>query len=161
MNIIPTLEGGLRVDLEEATDWLLLRHLIDDACHRDMSLAEELGSQITERQLKEDWLDFVVPDLKEEFATSLEKVREVMAKAVEDYQNSESDTGSLWITRDLGFDWYSSFNQARLAIESHYGFGEAPKEEILEDGDPSKRSAYYRSQFYGAVQGLLLEHVLE
>ena len=161
MNIIPTLEGGLRVDLEEATDWLLLRHLIDDACHRDMSLAEELGSEIPERQLKEDWLDFVVPDLKEEFATSLEKVREVMAKAVEDYQQSDEDTGSLWITRDLGYDWYSSFNQARLAIESRYGFGDAPKEEILEDGDPSKRSAYYRSQFYGAVQGLLLEHVLE
>ena len=74
MNIIPTLEGGLRVDLEEATDWLLLRHLIDDACHRDMSLAEELGSEIAERQLKEDWLDYVVPDLKEEFADDAELV---------------------------------------------------------------------------------------
>ncbi|MGB0292837.1 MAG: hypothetical protein ACPGIA_09690 [Luteolibacter sp.] len=161
MNIIPTVEGGLRVDLEEATDWLLLRHLIDDACQRELSLAEELGQQIDEDDLREDWMEYIVPDLQSEFATSLEKVREVMAKAVEDYKEGDSESGSLWITRELGYDWYSSFNQARMAIEARYGFGDAPKEEILENGDPSKRSAYYRSQFYGAVQGLLLEHVLE
>ena len=152
------MEGGLRVDLEEPTDWLLLRHLIDDACQREQSLAQELGDQILEPEISEDWMEFVVPDLEEQFATSLEKVREVMAKAVEDY---DGGCGSLWITRDLGYDWYSSFNQARLSIEARYTFGAATKEEALKSGDPAKQSAYYRSQFYGAVQGLLLEHVLE
>lgn len=158
MNIIPTLEGGLRVDLEEPTDWLLMRHLIDDACQRDQGLAQELGDQILEPEISEDWMEFVVPDLEKQFATSLEKVREVMAKAAED---CDGGTGSLWITRELGYDWYSSLNQARLAIEARYAFGNAPKKEALDSGDPAKQSAYYRSQFYGAVQGLLLEHVLE
>lgn len=152
------MEGGLRVDLEEPTDWLLLRHLIDDACQREQSLAHELSEQIKEPEIQEDWLEFVVPDLQEQFASSLEKVREVMAKTVEEY---DGGSGSLWITRDLGYDWYSSFNQARLSIEARFSFGDAPKQEVLESGDPAKRSAYYRSQFYGAVQGLLLEHVLE
>ena len=161
MNIIPTLEGGLRIDLEEATDWLLLRHLIDDACQRELSLAEELAQQIDEEDLRDDWMEYIVPDLQGEFATSLEKVREVIAQAVEDYQQSDNGMESLWITRDLGYDWFSSFNQARLAIEARHSFGDATKDEIMKSSNPAKCSAYYRSQFYGAVQGLLLEHVLE
>ena len=65
MNIIPTLEGGLRVDLQEPADWLLLRHLIDDACDRSVSLADELGDKVTAEEVSEDWREFVVPDLQE------------------------------------------------------------------------------------------------
>ena len=156
MNIIPTLEGGLRVDLQEPADWLLLRHLIDDACDRSRSLADELGDKVTAEEVSEDWREFVVPDLQ--FATSLEKVREVMAKAIED---CEGGTGSLWITPELGFDWYSSLNQARLAIETRHQFGDTSLYEIEPSANPRRQSAFYRSQFYSALQSLLLEHVLE
>lgn len=158
MNIIPTLEGGLRVDLQEPADWLLLRHLIDDACDRSQSLADELGDKVTAEEVSEDWREFVVPDLQEQFATSLEKVREVMADAIE---KCEGGTGSLWITPELGFDWYSSLNQARLAIETRHQFGDTSLHELDPGANPRRQSAFYRSQFYSALQGLLLEHVLE
>jgi len=157
VNIIPTLQGGLRVDLQEPADWLLLRHLIDDACDRSRSLADELGDRVTAEEVSEDWREFVVPDLQEQFATSLEKVREVMAKALE---QCEGGTGSLWITPDLGFDWYSSLNQARLAIETRYQFGDTSLHKLDPGANPRRKSAFYRSQFYSALQGLLLEHVL-
>lgn len=158
MNIIPTLEGGLRVDLEDRADWLLLSQLIDDACRREHSLADELGAAIQEPEVAEDWFEYVVPELKEQFATSLETVRELIADSI---QQHEGGPGSLWITRELGFDWFSSLNQARLAIESRHGFGNLDREEIDEDSNDTRRSAYYRSQFYSALQGLLLEHVLD
>lgn len=157
MNIIPTLEGGLRIDLEEPADWLLLRHLIDDACDRSQSLADALGERVTNAEVIEDWREFVIPDLQEQFATSLEKIREVMADAIETCENG---TGSLWITPELGFDWYSSLNQARLAIETRHRFGDTSVNQLDPDANPRRQSAYYRSQFYSALQSLLLEHVL-
>ena len=158
MNIIPTLEGGLRIDLEEPIDWVIFRHLIDDACQREGSLAEDLGEGIEDPEIQNDWLEFVMPDLEEEFASSLKRVSDVLAKAAKE---QEDGTVSLWITRDLGFDWYSSFNQARISLGTRYQFEETKKEEIAMDTNPSKRSAYYRYHFYGMVQVQLLKHVLK
>ena len=65
----------------------------------------------------------------------------------------------MWITREDGFSWYSALNQARLALEEKYHFG--PGEEIEPGNLPiESRTSFLRSQFYCALQSLLLDHVI-
>jgi len=158
VNIIPTLEGGLRVDIEDAIDWVLLRHLVEDPQMRHDGLANELGNLIGEPEIQDDWQEFVVPELEAQFAGSVRKVRDVIVKALE---HCKGGPGCLWITREDGPDWYSALNQARLAIEDRYQFGDRSQDDLKLLGDGARQTAWYRSQFYSAVQGLLLQHVLE
>ncbi|HEX5789746.1 MAG TPA: hypothetical protein VFY13_01280 [Luteolibacter sp.] len=158
MKITPTLEGGLRVDVEAPADWLLLRQLLEDATNRPDSLAAELGGMITEEELKEDWEELVVPDLDEQFSQSLRQVRHSIAVAIGKFGG---DKGHLWISPEDGWNWYSALNQARLAIEDRYQFcapGRDAKELL---GDDKRRSVFLRSHLYCEIQNLLLEHVLD
>jgi hypothetical protein len=156
MNILPTLEGGLRVDCESPLDWQLLHGITLDALTRDEPLANHLGKLITDEDVAVDWQDFVVPGLAEEFSAALLHV----ATAVEFARlESEGRPGTLWITREEASHWFSALNQARLAIEERNHFG--PSETIdLANLPPEHRSAFLRSQFYCAIQSLLLEHVM-
>jgi hypothetical protein len=153
---MPTLEGGLRIDAEDAGDWLLLNGIAHDALSCDEGLANRLGALVTDEEMAGDWRDFVVPDLEEQFSSALLHVTTAVASARVD---AGDGPGPLWITREDGFQWFSALNQARLALEEQFHFG--PGEHI----DPAKlapveRSAFLRSQFYCAIQSLLLDHVL-
>ena len=156
MKIMPTLEGGLRMDIEDPSDWHLLIGITHDAVSCDKPLADRLGNLITEDEVADDWKEFVVPDLDEGFSTALSDVATAIASA---RLESGGGPGPLWITREDGFSWYSALNQARLALEEQYHFGPG------EDVDPAKlpldrRSPFLRSQFYCAIQSLLLDHVM-
>jgi hypothetical protein len=52
-------------------------------------------------------------------------------------------------------------NQARLALETRFKFGPAQGVARIDSFPAAKRSAFIRSQFYCALQSVLLEHVLE
>ena len=85
---------------------------------------------------------------------------EVLAAAIESARiNANDAAGALWITRDEGFHWFSTFNQARLALEAQFHFGPS---EIIDPVSlpPAKQSALLRSRFYTIIQSMLLEHVL-
>jgi hypothetical protein len=154
---MPTLEGGLRIDTEDASDWELLRSIISDAngCRDD--LASRLGGMISEESGAEDWQEYIVPDLREAFQDELAQVGAAIESAA--YQ-ADGGPGPIWITREDVFHWYSSLNQARLSLEEHFKFG--PSEEINPKGlTPEHRAAFYRSKFYCAIQSLLLEYVME
>lgn len=151
------MEGGLRVDLQDPTDWLLLRHLLEDARDRELGLAQSLAEGVGEQELVEDWRELVLPELEREFSGAVKRVHEVVARAA---AQCEATSGLLWITREDGFHWYSTLNQARLAIEMRYRFGERSHDDLALSADPSRQSAWHRSQFYSALQGLLLQHVL-
>lgn len=157
MNIIPTLEGGLRVDIEDAADWMLMHYLVEDPEMRHHGLADELCDLIEEPEIQDDWREFVVPDLEQQFAGAISKVSATIIKAL---KQCEGGPGCLWITREDGSDWYSALNQARLAIEDRYQFGDGSEidPEMLEDD--VRRTAWRRSHFYSVVQGMLLDHVL-
>jgi hypothetical protein len=157
MKVMPTLEGGLRIDTEDESEWELLRSILTDAngCHED--LASRLGGIISDEAGAEDWQEFIVPDLREGFQDELAQVGAAIESAI--YQ-AEGGAGPIWITRDDVFQWYSALNQARLAIEEHFHFGPT------DSTDPKKltpegRAAFIRSKFYCAIQGLLLEYVME
>lgn len=154
---MPTLEGGLRIDTEDASDWELLRSILTDASGCSVDLASRLGGIISAEAGAEDWQEYIVPDLRESFQDELAQVGAAIESAV---FHSASGPGPLWITRDDVSPWYSSLNQARLAIEEHFHFG--PRETIDPKGlTPERRAAFIRSKFYCAIQGLLLEYVMK
>ncbi len=157
MKIQPTLEGGLRIDAEDADEWKLLQGITHDAISCEEHLATRLGNLITDEEVAPDWQEFIVPDLEEGFHADLSHVAAAIAAARVDCGGGP---GSLWITPDEALRWYSALNQARLALEEIHHFG--PGESIQPaDLPPMLRSAFLRSQFYCAVQTLLLDHVMK
>jgi hypothetical protein len=150
----PTLDGRLRIDAEGGADWFVLCQIEQDAAGDP--LAERLGGLMT-GDAAEDWQEFVVPDLQEEFEGRVEFVRREVASAMVE---AEGAVGSLWITKERAFDWYGALNQARLALEERYRFGQ----DLMSPAsikDVERRSAFVRSQFYSALQSLLLDHLMK
>lgn len=156
MKVAPTLEGGLRIDAEDLGDWEVLHAILHDAKRGDSDLAGNLGNLISEDAGAEDWQEYVVPDLRSEFEHQLEKVSTTIESAMD---QTGGGPGSIWISRADGFLWYGALNQARLAIEELHHFG--PTDAVsMDDLPPARRSAFFRSQFYLAIQSLLLDHVM-
>ena len=156
MNILRTLEGGLRIDAVDAQDWILLMGIAHDAVSCDRQLAERLGGLITDEELAGDWREFIIPDLDEAFRSDVERVAAAVSAA---RLEAVGGVGPLWITRDETMTWYSALNQARLAIEEIHRFG--PGERIRPEKLPlEKQAAFLRSQFYCALQSLLLDQVM-
>jgi hypothetical protein len=81
MKIMQTLEGGLRLDAEDADDWLLLTSITNDAVSGDENLARRLGKLITDPQVAPDWRDYVVPDLEDAFNADVQHVTTAIASA--------------------------------------------------------------------------------
>lgn len=155
MKVMPTLQGGLRIDAEDASDWTILKSVVADAQNDD--LAGRLGNLIEEAAGGEDWREYVVPDLREAFGDELAQVA-VALEAAE--VASGGGAGPLWITPEDAPAWYSAFNQARLALEECYRFG--PNEDLDPHGLPDQvAAAFIRSRFYCAIQSLLLEYVMK
>ncbi len=151
-----TLEGGLRLDAEDAADWKLLQGISSDAVSCDENLAHRLAKLITDKEIAADWGEYIVPDLEEEFSSDVLHVTTAIASA---RLESGGDAGPLWITPDDAFQWYSALNQARLAIEELHHFG--PGGNIHPASLPAvSRQPFMRSQFYCALQSMLLEYVL-
>lgn len=156
MKVSPTLEGGLRIDAEDLGDWEVLHAILHDARRGESDLADKLGNLISDEAGAEDWREYVVPDLRSEFDHQLEKV----AATIESAMTQAGDgPGSIWISRADGMLWYGALNQARLSIEELHHFG--PTDTVsMESLPPARRSAFFRSQFYLAIQSLLLDHVM-
>ena len=156
MKAMPTLEGGLRIDTEDASDWELLRSIVTDATGCNDDLASRLGGLISEEAGAEDWQEYIVPDLREAFQDELAQVGAAIESAS---YHAEGGAGPIWITPQDAFSWYSALNQARLSLEEHFKFG--PSENFDPSGlNPLRRAAFFRSKFYCAIQSLLLEYVM-
>lgn len=156
MKILPTLEGGLRIDTEDSADWHLLASIGNDALDRKHRLADQLGGLITADEVADDWREYIIPDLDAAFQSDMDRVTTAIRLA---YEAAHGGAGLLWIERDEGPTWYSALNQARLALEERHHFG--PSEQIPIQSLPApQRAAFLRSQFYCAFQSLLLDHVM-
>jgi hypothetical protein len=157
MKIMQTLEGGLRIDVEDASDWMILQGITSDAVSCDENLSSRLGKLITDEEVAADWKEYIIPDLQDGFSSDLQHVTTAIATS---QLECGGGPGSLWITPDDAMRWYSALNQARLAIEECYHFG--PSENIRPAALPEVyRPPFMRSQFYCALQSMLLEFVLK
>lgn len=157
MKAMPTLEGGLRIDTESAHDWTLLRGIVSDASGHGTDLASRLGDLISEDSGAEDWREFVVPDLRESFQDELAQVGAAIESAI---FTADGKAGPIWITREDGYPWYSALNQARLALEEQFHFGDCDDIDPAELAPP-RRAALMRSMFYLDLQSLLLRYTLK
>lgn len=157
---MPTLEGGLRIDVETATDWLVLEQIAPDALQGGAEkLPERLGALMDEDS---NWEEVVIPELQDYFTGQLRKVTEAIVQAQDEAKEVGDPTGGeVFIKRDDGSEWYGALNQARLALETRYKFGSSQGVREVDSFSPAKRSAFIRSQFYCALQTVLLEHVLD
>lgn len=157
MNIIPTLEGGLCIEIEYPDEWLLLQSIPNDAIQRDESLASELGSLITEPQLAEDWQDYVLPELEHEFNEAIKHVTTTLDDA---HHRHHGGIGRILIAPGDANLWFSALNQARLALEGRYHFGS--QNHIDPEMLPvAARDAMLRSQLYCAIQSMILENIMQ
>ena len=152
MKVAPTLQGGLRIDVENALDWMVLRCISYDARGGGLDLADRVSSKMAGDDSMDDWEEFVIPELREEFNSQLDVIEAAIAHA-----GDGEGPGEVFITRDDSEPWYGGLNQARLALEERYGFSRGEPGEMT----PGKRSAWFRSQFYLHVQSLLLDYVLK
>ncbi len=155
---MPTLEGGLRIDIEDSSDWELLRSIITDATVTgDSDLASNLGGLMDDDADGGDWREYVVPDLREAFQDELAQVAATIESAI---VLANGGPGPVRITREDVFPWYSALNQARLAIEDQFHFGNA---DLLDPVtlSPARAAGFIRSRFYCTIQSLLLDYVME
>ena len=153
MTISPMKDGGLRIDIEDAGDWVLLGGITADAMSREDKLSHRLGEFITDEEVVMDWLEFMVPELEDVFNAAVLHVTTVVATA---RVESPGGGGHLVIARKDRFHWYSALNQARLALEETYQFGAS--ERIDPDALPARRrEPFLRTRFYCEIQSLLLD----
>ena len=148
MNVIPTLEGGLVIQLETEADWMVLETIWTDI-GRPAHLAESLADLMDEES---DWEEWVVPDLEEHFNHQSQFIQAAVEHA------RDNNKKAVFIKRQDGEKWYGAINQARLALEARYGFKGA---EDFENAPAELRSAHFRDRFYLQLQSLLLEYVID
>jgi hypothetical protein len=153
MKIAPTPPDGLALHVESAEEWSMLTGILRDARTPGFDLIEKLGGKMAGSEGWADWEEFVLPDLREGFDQHLKTV----LKAIESARfEAAGGPGTVVIPAAEMFDWYAALNQARLALEAihHFGTGllDAPLHKVDE-----RLTAYFRSQFYCAVQSHLLD----
>jgi hypothetical protein len=160
MRLLPTLEGGLRLEIESPTDWLVLEAIQHDALDGgEDRLPQRLGALMDEQS---EWEEVVIPDLKSLFNGQISCVVEGVTRGQEAVEvGAAKASGEVQIPKEDAENWYGALNQARLALEARYKFGPSEEIEDLEEFPDEKRSAYVRNQFYSALQGVLLNYVLD
>lgn len=157
MTMAPTLEGGLRIDADSLTDWMILELICADATRLP---GPPLYDQISSRmEQNDDWKEFVVPDIVTQFEEQITYVSRAISSAPRD----EEHAGSVFISKEDAMTWYGTVNQARLSLEKQHNLStheDLDTEEDLEKLEPELRAAVIRNHFYTSIQTLLLEFVL-
>ena len=146
MKVMPTLEGGLKIDVESEQDFRVLEMIVKDAGSPDEVTADL--AQLMQQQ--EDWNELITPDLWEmvygQFA--------IVAKAV----SAAKVDNILHISSDSADAWYGALNQARLQLEREHGLHQWTEEE---DGlSELLQNILIRDRFYCMLQTLLLDFVM-
>ncbi len=183
MKIEVTEEEGLRLAITAEHEWEIFEFLLQDAEGRGEGwLAKRLGVLVDD----EEWDEFVVPTLSEQFQNELNTVRTVVQQAFDRSlqqlahdgveparktssqlaaeEDEEEECGEIIIQKAEGAHWYSVFNQARLALEGKWKLSSLETDEELtspESVEPERLEAYLRSRFYTRLQSILLELTLD
>ncbi len=157
MKAYPIPQGGIHIELEDADDWRLLARMLRDARDDAFDLAANVGGHIPDEEIAEDWQDFVMPDLRDQFDGQLERVTSAIARAHEAHQGGG---GRVLVARDAGADWYGVLNRARLALESRYKLAEE-RGDGEEGPARGEHAARLRDRLYCALQSLLLDHAFD
>lgn len=109
-----------------------------------------------ESELVDDWREYIEPELRRLFLSSIE----VIAGDLKKLHLDKADGGSA-ISISAGHleAWVHGLNQARLALVARHDFSEAEMERILPlDGNP-RALALLQVRFYGILQEVFLREL--
>ncbi len=151
MKIEPTLDGRVKIALNNDGDYYLLTQLISDASDDDK--IEKLASQFGESMLDEDWDEFVKPELISNFQTDILTVSNILKKM------HDSGVKELYISKEESHAWYSTINQARLHLEENWNLSELTEDFSMENTNPELLEPCIKNNFYMHLQSLILEFV--
>jgi len=93
MKIAPTLQGGLRIDIESLVDWARLEFIAVDGAKLNGNLPTHLSRKM---KVDEDWQSYVIPDLSVHFSEQLQFI----LKEIRTARSENSDEGEIHITPD-------------------------------------------------------------
>lgn len=178
-------DGGLVLDRVAPVEWVMLRELPDIVKNgRGLDL-DPLGNEVDETtddevaSLKEDWKDFVEPELRDHFtgqvavlvgdldaAETLDACDDPRSLIGDEREERTAGGGTegwkrIVIPLDHVEPWYGALNQARLALEISERLG--PAFELIDDladMDPRRRRLAVLFLFYGGLQEALLGRML-
>jgi hypothetical protein len=157
MKLSNQTDGSLRLILEDENDWILCELLLNDARGKgDDWLAKQMGLFVDE----DDWDEFVVPEISQQYNGQIETVEKSLTAAKE---RAEDEEGELIIDKVIGEEWYGVLNQARLSLEGRWKLSAAEEKGEFDDqesADPEKASAFFRSRLYCFLQAQIIENVL-
>ena len=108
-----------------------------------------------EPEFDEEWVEYVGPDLKHCFESSLETVQADLQSLK---QSGEDDVYELAIPVTHLEAWIHGLNQARLVLAARYDFGESEMEKMPLSGD-IRALALYQIHFYGYLQERFLQQL--
>lgn len=179
-------DGGLVIDRVAPVEWVMLRELPDIVANGRGLELDPFGEEVDEEtdhesaSLREDWRDYVEPELRGHFAgqvavlagdlDSAEMVDasddpEILIGDDENEGRRGDEEARGWMRIVIPADhvepWYGALNQARLALESSERLG--PALDLigdLADMDPRRRRLAVLFLFYGGLQEALLGRML-
>jgi hypothetical protein len=158
MRVAPTLDRSLRIDAENATDWLVLEMICTDASQMpDEPLADKLALYMA---ADEDWAELITPELADQFSSQIIHV----SRSISTADKALDLTGSLFIKAEDANTWFGAINQARLSLEERFEvsqFEDLADQDSLEFEDPTLKAAIIRYHFYTSLQSIFLEYILD
>jgi len=150
MQLGPTIDGRVKIVINDENDFAFFAELLQDAMGEDDT--QPLVDQLARKGADEDWEEFVKPDLVEQFHQEKLKVGEVLAKL----QNEEET--EIFIGPENAQDWYSTLNQARLHLENIHKVSEMP-DDGLSSYEPHEIQVKMKYDLYTQIQSVILEVV--
>jgi len=95
MTMAPTLEGGLRIDADSLSDWMILELICADATNLPgPPLYDHISSRMEQN---DDWKEFVVPDIVTQFdeqVTFVSREKQYDLSKIDEIEN-EKDLDAL------------------------------------------------------------------
>ena len=102
MKLAPARDGGLRIEVEDSSDWHLLLGILRDAQDSGFDLATRVGNKMHQEADWHDWEEFVIPDIREGFLADLKAVLIAIESA---RLEAAGGPGQVWIARDDALLW--------------------------------------------------------
>ena len=144
-------DGHVLLQVETAADWHMLESITKDG--KRYALADALADSMEDDAVRQDWSDYVVPDLNDTFSQQLQFLSNVISHA---RTEAQAGIGTIVIPREDADTWYGALNQARLALEDRFDLSTMDSDEVMALPQ-AHRSAYFRSHIYLQMQSMLLD----
>lgn len=148
MTINPTINGSLKIEFDDAREFMALEQIVIDARgDEDIPLSDDFADLV----LDEDWQEFTAPEIEHLFEEQHTKLLGILKSA-----ETENE---VFITPETAETWYGTVNQARLQLEKQYKLS-ALKDNFSESlASNDLLTALRRDQFYLTVQSLILDYI--